>query len=300
MDHHVALQRSGVAVDDLAQVLETGELQEQLEIETDGWSRSQSTDLERLRKEAEAAIEEQLRHFETRALAQGRTSITASGEKAARAQLVTLAQTARSELDVRAAEISERYSTQIKAAIRQAQEEYNAYDCEMNQIQVRRQEEQAKTAAMMRSLKLALCRWRLDYQRVYHQMSSAQAPLSPRSALDPSEISRGPPSTSFGDALDEKPTPAQIHVNLRQRFEVARRLVKSLWSKGQVPPKQMNDFLRRVAEAAARDGQAGPLLKVYHEQLKKYGAMPLLEHAHRPELLDCWLRELKVQTSDSR
>merc|ERR550525_597084 len=101
----------------------------------------------------------------------------------------------------------------------------------------------------MRRYRLALCRWRLDYQQALHQLRDDAGAVRGRCG--------------------------------RRRLEGPRRLLRGLWSR-QPPVAEVSRFLGAAALAAARAGLAAPLLRAYEEELRRHGALPLLEHAARP------------------
>merc|ERR1719343_460234 len=144
----------------------------------------------------------------------------------------------------------------------QADVEHRGYDLELQAILIRTMRKRIADAAHMRRLKLALCRWRLDYQRVFHDHCSARS--DPDSTLLPTQTS------SLGGANQEE---------IKQQLDVVRKLVVDLWAKNKTPNSEIRRFLDKVEDAAVSSGQAEPLVQAYHQELSQFGALPLLDHA---------------------
>merc|ERR1719433_351505 len=85
-----------------------------------------------------------------------------------------------------------------------------------------------------------------------------------------------------------------------QQLAEVQGLVQGLWSRHKPPVSEIARFLNGAADQAAQEGQAAPLLQVYEEELQRFGALPLVEHASRPELLECWLQALQPGSSSAR
>eukprot|EP00930_Biecheleria_cincta_P030228 TRINITY_DN20943_c0_g1_i1.p1 TRINITY_DN20943_c0_g1~~TRINITY_DN20943_c0_g1_i1.p1 ORF type:complete len:479 (-),score=76.51 TRINITY_DN20943_c0_g1_i1:302-1738(-) len=304
---HTTMHRSGlsnerepqggaVSADDIREVWTSGELSSHLVTESDGWGRSQRTDLAHLLADVNAEFESKFQDLEdglrTSTLSHwlaGNQGVAGNSEPDPIQQLRAFAENTRARLSSVSEELLARYSTDISGSLHCCEEDYRKYDCELHSIQVKAAQRRFQDAAAMRRLKLALCHWRLDYQQAFHEsrlQATGQAPSSPTSS--PSRLSM--PSQDASQVMSSSVQPPQPNI-LQQRFDTARHLVRGLWSKHAVPPSEVHAFLSKVAQAAARDGNAAPLLKLYRQELKRYGALALVEHAQKPELLQCWFRE---------
>jgi len=62
----------------------------------------------------------------------------------------------------------------------------------------------------------------------------------------------------------------------------------------------VNKFLAGVSDTAAKAGLAMPMIRVYEDELRRFGALPLVDHASRPELLECWLQALQFDEGRGR
>lgn len=304
---HTRMHRSGltneqapeggaVSADDIREVWTSGELSSYLVNESDGWGRSQQTDLEHLLADVNSEFESKFQELEDGLRTSTPSHLLAGNQGAASnnephpvQQLKAYAEHTRARLSSISQELLARYTTDISQSLQCCEEDYRKYDCDLHSIQVKGVQRRFQDAAAMRRLKLALCHWRLDYQQAFHEsrlQATGQAPSSPRSS--PSHLSIF--SQDASQVMSSSVQHPQPNV-LQQRFDTARHLVRSLWSKHSVPPSEVHSFLSKVAQAAARDGNATPLLKLYRQELKRYGALALVEHAQKPELLQCWFRE---------
>mmetsp|Transcript_55226 Transcript_55226/g.125033 ORF Transcript_55226/g.125033 Transcript_55226/m.125033 type:complete len:439 (-) Transcript_55226:2-1318(-) len=265
--HHAKKLRGASMAEGVAEVYESGELQHHLAAEKDGWSQSQTSDANFLRAEIDAEFMQVFDSLDARLKELAPENILA--QPSWPAQLSDMAAAERKRLVAVETELLDTYEPDISTAMRQLEKDYRSFDAELQSVLARILEERIRNAASMRRLKLALCHWRLDYQKTYHdQCSSRAAASSP---------------TSWSAEAE----PAQ------REMDTARRLVLDLWSRSRTPVAEIHRFLGRVAEASAKAGAAEKLLQVYEEELQKYGALPLLEHADRPELLECWLQALQ-------
>lgn len=289
-------QGGAISADDIQEVWTSGELSSYLKTESDGWARSQQTDLEHLLADVCAEFDSKFQELEDGLRTSTPSHLLAGNQRAASnkephpmQQLQAYAEHTRARLSSISEELLARYTTDISQSLHCCEEDYRNYDCELHSIQVKAVQRRFQDAAAMRRLKLALCHWRLDYQRAFHAsrlQATGQTHGSPRSS--PSHLSM--PSQDASQVVSSV-QPPQPNI-LQQRFDTARHLVRGLWSKHAVPSSEVHSFLSKVSQAAARDGNAAPLLKLYRQELKRYGALALVEHAQKPELLQCWFREL--------
>lgn len=264
---HAKLIRGTSLVEGIAELYEQGDLHPHLDAEKQGWGESQSRDLQLLRAEVErehkgvfATLDAKLKELlPSVALSKPRTQ-----------QLTALMAANQQRLAEVEAEVRSAYEAEIAAALVQCEEDYRGYDVELQRIQLRTLQRRFADAAHMRQLKLALCRWRLDYQKVYHEhyynmLTAAAAPPPPR-----------------GKAKQ-----------VARELESTRSLVVDLWARNRTPNSEIRRFLDKVLEAAARAGRAEPVAQLYQGELAELGALPILEHAERPELLECWMQSLR-------
>merc|ERR1740123_2832562 len=250
----------------IADVLLRGELLPHLEREREGWARSQRSDIERLQAEIQdecgsifAALEARLKDMAPEALF----------VKPWVSQLTEMVEAEKVRLKVLEAEVIKAYESEIDAAMWQCEEDYRGYDGELQRVLFRSFEARFQRAREMRELKLALCRWRLDYQAALHQHSERLS----------KDVDRRHSNHSLLQAREAGPA----------RFAMMRRLVRRLWQHSKVPVPEIHEFLGRVTDLLSKrkeDAEVAKIRSFYREELKKHGAVPLLQHAQRPELLE--------------
>lgn len=264
----------------VAEVYNRGELQPYLDAERDGWARSQKADLERLRSEIDAECQQVFKNLEKKL-----KSVAPSGMLFAPAleKLQEMAAGEKRRLEELEQEVCSQYASEIDAALHRCEEDYRGYDCELQEVIFRTLDQRFKNACAMRQLKLALCRWRLDYQRAYHDQCA--------------RLASQPEPADSKDKFDNDKQQVRNAAGRRQ-LDKLRRAVLKIWAQGKVPVSEIHKFLGRVTESVARDGMAEPILNLYQEELKQYGALPLLEHASSPEVLSCWLDSLTAGRQD--
>mmetsp|Transcript_124170 Transcript_124170/g.386681 ORF Transcript_124170/g.386681 Transcript_124170/m.386681 type:complete len:277 (-) Transcript_124170:52-882(-) len=261
-------------VDGVAELWERGEFQPHLEGELEGWAASQRSDVARLHADIEAecggalqALQRRLKDLSPEAIL-GRPSMD---------QLATMVDTEARRLKATEAMLCAGFRAEIDEVIAQCEQNYRRYDCELQRILVRTLEVRARNAACMRQYRLALCRWRLDYQRAFHML---------RDDMEAVECPTQESRQSLGSRRGRRRQG-------QKQLESLRRLARGLWARSRPPVREVSRFLGAAASAAARAGLADPLLRVFEEELRRHGALPLLEHAARPELLECWLQALQ-------
>lgn len=259
----------------LQQLFDSGALQPLLEAEREGWSRSQHTDFERLQSDIDAECREVFRGLRQR-LEESHCMKQLVGDDSH--LMEELEERERARFAALQAEVAYPYESEAQAALEQCEEDYRVMDSELQEVLYRTSQHRQQSMAAMRQLKLALCGWRLDYQREYHEQLAALARKPPeemlrtkRPAADPAEVSK---------------------------LETLRRSAKRLWNSG-LSSIDIHGFLARTADLSARHGCADSIVRLYEEELRRLNALPLLEHARQPELLDCWLRTLaRAKTTD--
>lgn len=157
------------------------------------------------------------------------------------------------------------YSTEVQAEIMQSNGEHLQQIAEGEELQMRVLEAWLQSSAALRSLKLQMSRWRLDYQRQY-------LGLLAQDVIDGHGKSKGS-GGSGSSACDD--AAAENSALTEQRLRKAQLLVRSLWRRkpgkeGVVSLLNARQFLSKVAAAAAQAGQAGPILAIYEGELAKY------------------------------
>lgn len=270
----------------LVEVYETGLLQPYLNLERDGWARSQRTDLQQLESELEqdfGAVFETFRSqlessipydLQAPALAAMQDLVAAEKETAAKIKVETC----------------EAYAAELQAAMYRCEEDYHGYDVRLNEIIARTLSSRLANISAMRQLKLLLCTWRLDYQRVYHEAlaknrnkqsrqsrGTIQRPSSPLSARGMSTVSGISEAVSeISSKMSEAAKDRQEGLERQATMRLLHREVGRLWSQNKIPIPEMQRFLGKVVEALLKDGLAGPIMDMYRQEAKEYGALPLL------------------------
>lgn len=288
---HAKLLHGASASEGLAELFEEGELQPYLENERAGWADSQKQDLEALQKEIDRSYEE---IFEAHAALLREHDAAAVLEKQRSAELEEMAAVDRERLKDLELEVRSTYEAEFTACLTHCEEDYCGYDVELQSILLRTMRSRIADAAHMRQLKLALCRWRLDYQKVYHDHCDMLGEPETTGMFAPPQPRSGAQNATSGAGGDGEDAEEEAEDAARMHLELLRQLVTDLWAKNRMPNSEIRLFLDRVEEAALRGGhqQGQQLAQVYQEELSQYGALPVLEHADRPELLDCWLQTL--------
>lgn len=249
----------------IAELHAAGDLQPHLEAEKKGWHASQEHDLNTLREEVSAeyhAVFAELREKLQSLLPSAIVKQNRINE------LSSLAARERERLRKVEREMQETWKPRIEETLAQAQEEYRSFDMQLQTITRRMLRRRMDDVAHMRQLRLALCRWRLDYQKTFHDHRKAVAAKGSLSRLPPAQHNEA-------------------------RLALCRHLVHDLWSRNEVPNSEVRHFVDRLCEAAAADGRAAPLEEVYRAELADFGALPLLEHADKPELMEIWMQALR-------
>lgn len=270
--HHVEAHRSsgrvgGARVEDLQQIWETGELEGNLSMEKQGWMRSQRADLDHLQVEADTELKEALKDLEQaiQASAPSRLLGAPGGEDPEPLQqLRSVAEAARQKLEGLAGELRSRYMPKLEEAWKACEADYGRLDREVRDFHLESLQRRFEDMETLRELKLQLCRWRLEYQDAYHKGCDDDGGVADADAR-----------------------------RLQQRFDVARRLVRQLWRMSELPASEAHHLLRQTVKASP--AALSSALKVYHAELRRLGALPLVPHARSPELLDCWLQEVQSQ-----
>jgi len=277
---HAKLVEGPSLAEGMAELHDSGYLAPHLETEKRGWSESQDQDLKLLQGEIAkehatifAELSAKLKELSPKGiLVQERSH-----------ELTDLIRGDLERLQAYEAEVRAAYRTEIHAALAQGEEDYKGYDMELQAILFRTLRKRFADTAHMRRLKLALCRWRLDYQRVFHEHCDRFSAAVNIGAPPPD-----PPADRTAREHDEK------------RLEQVRQLVLDLWSRNKTPNEEIHRFLVKVTDAAARDGRAAGLAKVYNDELKQYGALPLVEPDAKPDVVECWLESLSRGSRASR
>jgi hypothetical protein len=254
----------------VADVYTTGALNEYLEAEKEGWARSQEHDLERLTADIQAEAGQVFTNLQARLRKMAPEAILV---KPWIEKLTEMVAEEKKRLKVLEQEATSAYESEIDAAMWQCTEDYHGYDSELQRILVRCLDERCRSLTQCRELKLALCRWRLDYQRLYikdiHQVKTEYQ-------------QRRSTNTIFATAKETAP----------RRFMMVRRLMRRLWSHGKVPYPERHAFLKKVCDVACRHGVGSEFSKLYRTEIEKYGALPLIDQARNPEALQLWMQAL--------
>mmetsp|Transcript_4730 Transcript_4730/g.11245 ORF Transcript_4730/g.11245 Transcript_4730/m.11245 type:complete len:426 (-) Transcript_4730:240-1517(-) len=270
--HAKLVQGAGLA-EGMAQLYQQGEIQKHLEAEKKGWSESQEQDLNLLQSEIAKEHEDVFQDLAhklkdlspNKILFDHRTKQVGELARADHKRLTSFEQ-----------EVRTRYEPQIIAALAQADATYKDYDLQLQEVLLRTLKKRFADAAHMRQLKLALCRWRLDYQRVFHDTCKQLS------------------GVAYAGTPPPPPPPGRTQQqHTAKQFDTVRKMVLDLWTKNNTPNSEIQRFLDKVMDSIAKDGRADSLTKVYRQELKQYGALPLLELSERPDLIECYLESLR-------
>lgn len=255
----------------VADVYASGALHEYLAAEKEGWSRSQKNDLDTLTADIqnEADVIFQNLQVKLRRMAPEDILVKPWVER-----LKEMVAAEKDRLKALEQEATRTYEAEIDVATWQCSEDYHGYDSELQRILVRCLDERCRSLTQARELKLALCRWRLDYQKMFtRDVSTTKRDY----------VHRRSSNTWMNEAKETGP----------RRFMMVRRLLRRLWTHGKVPYSEMHDFLRRVTDCACKHGCGKDVfLPLYRKEIEKYGALPLVAQARNPEVLDLWMQAL--------
>jgi hypothetical protein len=251
----------------VADVYTSGVLTEYLAAEKEGWARSQQNDLDRLTADIQAEADQVFANLQTRLRKMAPEAILV---KPWIERLSEMVAAEKDRLKVLEREATSAYESEIDAATWQCSEDYHGYDSELQRILVRALEERCTSLSEGRSLKLSLCRWRLDYQVLYSK-NLVQIKLE--------HSQRRGSNANFGQAKETAP----------RRFMMVRRLMRRLWTHGKVPQKEIHAFLKKVQDSALRHGVGFEFEAAYRKEIEKHGATPLIAQAANPAVLDLWM-----------
>merc|ERR1712167_140476 len=84
-------------------------------------------------------------------------------------RLTQMATSEKTRLAALCDEVSAPIQAEIDAALHRCEVDYHGFETRLQEVIMRTMDERFKKEAAMRELKLALCRWRLDYQKTYHR-----------------------------------------------------------------------------------------------------------------------------------
>jgi len=256
----------------VADVYTSGALTEYLQSEKEGWARSQQNDLDRLTVDIQSEADQIFQNLQYRLRKMAPEAILV---KPWIEKLSDLVAVEKERLKVIEQEATSAYESEIDAATWQCSEDYHGYDSELQRILVRCLDERCLSLTEGRNLKLALCRWRLDYQKMYHKellgISSGKESNSRKST-----------NNLYMEAKETAP----------RRFMMVRRLMRRMWQQGKVPQKEMHSFLTKVCNSACRHGVGQNFAPLYKAEIEKWGATPLIAHCRKPEALDLWMQAL--------
>lgn len=257
----------------VADVYMRGELDEYLVSERDGWNRSQKNDLERLQQEIQQESENVFKNLQSKLK---RMAPEALLVKPWANQLTEMAKTESERLNALEQEVVGAYESEIDAAMWQCEEDYRGYDAELQRILFRSLDERVQSAAQMREMKLALCRWRLDYQRHYQ--------------FNLMTLGR-----DLGDRRSTNTMMTTVRQTGARRFLMVRKLLRRLWMSGRLPSKEIHSFLSKVSDHVAKnDKEATDSMRaLYESEIRKYGATALIEHASNKKTLDIFMAATK-------
>jgi len=205
--------------------------------------------------------------------------------------------------------LKDTYEVELAELLRQCAADYRHNDCELQKAVFQHAEEKAHLMGKVMQLKLALCKWRLDYQDIFHQCLDSAALAEQKEQAAHGGMRRVPSSgtvgkrgsTKLGAAPDAaKPMKesaiggkSQQNEIEKKRFAAVQGLIRRLWARGDVPTREMRRLLTQVEDSAVLERMDQSLIQLYDEEIEKHkDALPLLECAHRRELLLCRLQAL--------
>jgi len=270
----------------VADVFASGLLTEHLNTEKDGWSRSQQNDLERLQADVQGEANEIFQNLQAKLRKMTPEAILV---KPWTEKLSEMLSSETSRLKAIEQEVYSSYEGEITSAMWQCLEDYHGYEAELQRILFRCMEERRRSLTQMRQLKLALCRWRLDYQSTYAQSISA---------IKQEYKQRRSTNTILTTAKETAP----------RRFMMVRRLMRRIWQNGQVPDHEIHGFLAKVCDCACKNNPGNKFSQMYRQELDQYGALVLVPRAKDAQSLNLWLsavgfqrgRSVKKRTDDEQ
>lgn len=278
----------------VAEVYKTGQLKPYLDAEVDSWASSQKADLERLRDEISLDFDSVMHKLDQQV--KGLAPASLAQPPGVKEKLNEMAASERNRLSTLEAEVSAHFSKEIGGALAQCKDDYKKYEASLQEVIFQTLEQRHRNANIMRQLKISLCRWRLDYQRAYHdQVAKLANQANDDSNSRASDVSAAKMSEKYNQERSQ-----MRNVQTKRMMEKLRLEVVKLWEQGGIPVSEIHKFLGRVTDTVARDGLAEPILHVYQEELKRYGALPVLESASQPDVMQCFLESLMGTQKDSR
>mmetsp|Transcript_24758 Transcript_24758/g.43326 ORF Transcript_24758/g.43326 Transcript_24758/m.43326 type:complete len:442 (-) Transcript_24758:120-1445(-) len=254
----------------IADVYLRGELQDYLVAEREGWARSQKNDLERLQQEITQESDHIFKSLQAKLQKMAPEAVLV---KPWANQLTQMASNESQRLIALEQEVCGAYESEIDAAMWQCEEDYRGYEAELQRILYRTVEERFRSAQQMRDMKLALCRWRLEFQKTYQFNVMT---------IGREESTRRSTNTMYDTVRETGP----------RRFLMVRKLLRRLWHGGRVPSKEMHSFLARICDFTARnDKEVGDhMTTLYENEIRKYGGMALIDHARNKQQLNLFMK----------
>lgn len=261
----------------VADVYTRGALNDYLAQEEEGWARSQQNDLDRLQKDIQDDAGQVLKNLQTKLKKMAPEAILVQPWIE---RLNDMVSAEKDRLKVLEQEATNAYESEIDAAMWQCSEDYHGYDSELQRILVRCLDERTESLTKMRELKMALCRWRLHYQKTYDTNLNSMR-------------------TEYSQRRNTNTILTTAKLTAPRRFLMVRRLMRRLWTHGKVPHTEIHNFLMKVTEAAVRKGAGKELLELYEKEIASYGATPLIKQADDPDLLDTWMGAITLHKGRS-
>lgn len=224
-------------------------IQKQLYEEKDGWEDSQQADLEILRSELWDAHEKEFQQIVAK-FSNLSTGKIASKTKSS--EVHDLINGCKKRMEFIERETHYDWGPKLKQALAKAQNEYHDLDRELQDQTFKALQGKFEEASHMHVLKLVLCRWRLDYQQIFH-----------------STADRLSGSSHIGTAPPPQPKHRTKQQHLDARLAFFREMLLEIWERNNTPNHNIKQFLDQVIESAAKAGKADVFISVYDETLKQ-------------------------------
>merc|ERR1712125_14612 len=209
-------------MNEVGKIHDRGELVEHLEKELGGWQQSQENDLRLLCDEIDGECD--------RVFASLGKKLTESWPanlpiKPVLDRLTQMANSEKTRLAAVCEEVSAPLQSEIDAALHRCEVDYHGFETRLQEVIMRTMDQRFKNEAAMRELKLALCRWRLDYQKTYHRTcAKSEKEKEQHTAYNRNTTKDGPDGSM-------------------RRLERLRRIVHRTWERGNAPLAEMSAFV---------------------------------------------------------
>jgi len=241
-----------------------------LNAERSAWAMSQHADLEGMEQEVDLECRSILRDLED-SLSSMSPDVMLSHPHASESSAWR-----RDPVVAVAGNLDVSHGPEIDAVLCQSERQYHQYDEDLQKLLLKTLRDRFDNAACMRQLKLSLCKWRLDYQQAYHE-NRAQLAHTILAAMHTINSVK-----SWEDS-------SGCHL-----FDAVRHLILRVWDTFPVPLEEVQCFQRQICQVLANGNHGSSMLRLFEDELKRHGALQLVDQLGQPDVVEHWLQNLRM------